>query len=109
MESLVFESVGLGPAYFQLCQWWFRSFAFAFCFCQEIETFDYGNGEKSRGLQRTQFPSGGSTFAFSLNMPLLYVKSRGDWKSNCVERYINIDRNQSMNAAALLAEGAAVM
>ena len=52
---------------------------------------------------------GGSTFAFSLNMPLVHVEKRGDWKSNCVERYINIDSGLAMNAAVLLAKGAAIM
>jgi hypothetical protein len=54
------------------------------------------------------FRRGGSTFAFSLNMPFLQVKSRGDWKSNCVERYISISGKLAMDSAMLLAAGAAV-
>ena len=54
------------------------------------------------------FRRGGSTFAFALNMPLLEVKSRGEWRSNCVERYISISPSQSMQSALLLSAGAAV-
>jgi hypothetical protein len=53
------------------------------------------------------FRRGGSTFAFSLNMPLLHVKMRGDWKSNCVEQYIVISDDIANDAARLLAVGAA--
>ena len=64
------------------------------------------------GLNPTEFSAhsfrrGGSTFAFSLDMPLLQVKSRGDWKSNCVERYISISNDMAMGSAMLLADGAA--
>ena len=53
------------------------------------------------------FRRGGSTFAFSLNMPLLHVKMQGDWKSNCVERYIDISHDIAQNSAIHLAVGAA--
>jgi hypothetical protein len=55
------------------------------------------------------FRRGGSTFALSLNMPLLEVKNRGDWRSNCVERYIAISPSMSMQSAMLLSAGAACM
>ena len=55
------------------------------------------------------FRRGGSTFAFSVNMPLLHVKMRGDWKSNCVERYIDISMDTARASARLLSENVSVM
>jgi hypothetical protein len=78
-------------------------------FVKKLKLLILATGKNPGDYSAHSFRRGGSTFAFSLNMPLLYVKSRGDWKSKCVERYINIDRSQSMNAAALLAKGAALM
>ena len=52
------------------------------------------------------FRRGGSTFAFSLNMPLLQIKKRGDWKSNCVERYVDVDEKLAMDSAVILSVGA---
>jgi hypothetical protein len=53
-----------------------------------------------------RFRRGGSSYAFSLNMPLIHVKSRGDWKSNCVERYITMDVELAKQSARVLAAGA---
>ena len=64
-------------------------------------------GLNPREFSAHSFRRGGSTFAFSLDMPLLQVKSRGDWKSNCVERYISISGSVAMSSAMLLSAGPA--
>ena len=76
-------------------------------FVNKLKSLIVAIGKNPRDYSAHSFRRGGSTYAFSLNMPLMYVKSRGDWKSNCVERYIEIDKNLAMNAAVLLAEGSA--
>jgi hypothetical protein len=76
-------------------------------FVKKLKSLIVAIGKNPGDYSAHSFRRGGSTYAFSLNMPLMFVKSRGDWKSNCVERYIEIDKNLAMNAAVLLAEGSA--
>ena len=76
-------------------------------FVKKLKSLIASTGRNPLDYSAHSFRRGGSTFAFSLNMPLIHVKSRGDWKSNCVERYISIDSDLAKQSAMLLAAGAA--
>jgi integrase len=74
-------------------------------FVKKLKGLIVATGRSPADYSAHSFRRGGTSFAFSLNMPLLHVKSRGDWKSNCVERYITFDADVAKNSARLLAAG----
>ena len=51
------------------------------------------------------FRRGGATFSFEIGLPAHLIKLRGDWRSNCYERYITVPRsiNEQMARALVLA------
>jgi hypothetical protein len=77
-------------------------------FVKKLKELIVATGRNPMMYSAHSFRRGGSTFAFSVNMPLLQVKARGDWKSNCFERYIDISSQSALESAALLCAGAAV-
>ena len=76
-------------------------------FVKKLKHLIVATGRDPSVYSAHSFRREGSTFAFSLNMPLLTVKARGDWKSNCVEQYISVGQKMSEDAAILLSAGAA--
>lgn len=51
------------------------------------------------------FRRGGCSYAISLGLPHHIVKLRGDWKSNCYERYIHINNVTNVTASRALMKG----
>ena len=45
---------------------------------------------------------GGCSFAFSLGIPPLLIKLRGDWKSNAYERYVHVNQKFNVDVAKVL-------
>jgi hypothetical protein len=78
-------------------------------FVRKLKDLIVRTGRNPMHYSAHSFRRGGSTFAFSVNMPLLQVKARGDWKSNCFERYINISSQSALESASLLSVGAAAV
>ena len=48
------------------------------------------------------FRRGGTTFAFSVCIPSLLIKLRGDWRSNAYERYVFISKDQQYSTSKSL-------
>ena len=55
------------------------------------------------------FRRGGATLAFRLGMTLTEIKRRGDWRSNVVEEYVVLDRQQDIHIASKLVHGARLL
>jgi len=49
------------------------------------------------------FRRGGCSFSFSIGIPSILIKLRGDWKSNCYERYVNVSQDMNRKVAHALA------
>eukprot|EP00854_Cymbomonas_tetramitiformis_P003768 gene3768-biopygen3706 len=52
---------------------------------------------------------GGATAAMRLDVNSLYIKMQGDWKSDCFERYCELDTEQKLVLLGAMAEAAAVL
>ena len=76
-------------------------------FVKKLKLLIVATGRDPSAYSAHSFRRGGTTFAFSLGMPFLTVKARGDWRSNCVEQYISITDKLSMEVTILLSQGAA--
>ena len=50
---------------------------------------------------------GGATLSFLCNVPAEQIKARGDWASDCYQRYIDISPEANMNVARALGTAAA--
>jgi hypothetical protein len=50
---------------------------------------------------------GGATLSFACNIPAEQIKARGDWASNCYQRYIDITPEDNLNVARALSKAAA--
>ena len=50
---------------------------------------------------------GGATLSFRCNVPADQIKARGDWASNCYQRYIDITPEDNMIVARVLSNAAA--
>ncbi|KAK3238425.1 hypothetical protein CYMTET_51559 [Cymbomonas tetramitiformis] len=51
---------------------------------------------------------GGATAAMRLDVASIYIKMQGDWKSDCFERYCELDTEQKLILPGAMAEAAAV-
>ena len=49
------------------------------------------------------FRRGGASFSFEIGLPAYLIKLRGDWRSNCYERYISVPRSLNEQVARALA------
>eukprot|EP00854_Cymbomonas_tetramitiformis_P034230 gene34230-biopygen21629 len=49
---------------------------------------------------------GGTTTALRLQVDWLYIELQGEWKSNCYERYCELDDEQRLTLPAAFAEAA---
>ncbi|KAK3249488.1 hypothetical protein CYMTET_41080 [Cymbomonas tetramitiformis] len=52
---------------------------------------------------------GGATAAMRLDVNSLYIKMQGDWKSDCFERYCELDTEQKLILPGAMAEAAATL
>ena len=84
----------------RLCQWTHTAIVAKFKVLLEVTS----NDPNLFSAQSLLF--GGSKFALFIDMVLLHVKMRGDWKSNCVERYSDISIDAAQESAWLLSLGA---
>jgi hypothetical protein len=50
---------------------------------------------------------GGATLSFMCNIPAEQIKSRGEWASNCYQRYIDITPEDNLIVARVLSKAAA--
>ena len=50
---------------------------------------------------------GGATLSFGCNIPAEQIKARGDWASDCYQRYVNISPEDNMYVARALSTAAA--
>ena len=63
-------------------------------------------GIEPRSYSGHSFRRGGASLGFRLGMSIIDIKSRGDWKSAAVERYIFIDDSCYTRVADTLVRGA---
>eukprot|EP00854_Cymbomonas_tetramitiformis_P031232 gene31232-biopygen32684 len=52
---------------------------------------------------------GGATAAMRLDVNSMYIKMQGDWKSDCFERYCELDTEQKLVLPGVMAEAAAAL
>jgi hypothetical protein len=84
----------------RLCQWKHTAIVAKFKVLLEVTS------NNPNLFSAHSFHRGGGMFALSVDMVLLHVKMRGDWKSNCVERYSDISIDAAQESAWLLSLGA---
>lgn len=63
---------------------------------------------KSIGLDSSRYTGhslrrGGATYAFSLGQPIPLIKLQGDWRSNAVERYLQISQSRQLDVCKIMA------